>query len=358
MFFVVVSHAGDTFNCNAPAGEAAYPFWGGAWGSLARFCVPVFAMITGYLLLPSTMEWGSFVRKRVGRVLVPFVFWSIVYCLLPLAVRIAGGDASTLRIFVPFADCGAGARPALAALAAIPLNFCPLTTHMWYVYMLIGLYLAIPVFSPWYAKATERAKLGFLSLWGVSLFLPYVRVFFGDVWGECPWNGFGLLYPFSGFLGYAVLGSVLGRLPRLSWRRTLAIALPLFAAGFSVTWLGYRAAVRETGADYAKFADRIELFWTFCSPNVAAMSAAAFLFAKKFERLPAAACRALADINACGFGIYCAHYAFIGAIFRFVVAPLGLPIALQLPALALLSYIAVWGFVHSLRALPGGRIIA
>ena len=360
MFFVVVSHAGDTFNMNTPEGDSFYALMGQIWGSLARFCVPVFAMMTGYLLLPTRLDWGAFAKKRIGRVLGPFVFWSVIYCLFPLFVGVCGGDLQTLKNFFPFTDAAAcNAATAWGYLKLVPLSFCMMTTHLWYVYMLIGLYLVLPIFSAWFEKATAREKTAFLGLWVASLSLPYLRhALHGWVLGECAWNDFGLFYSFAGFLGYAVLGSVLGKMRALSWTRTLAIAVPLFVAGFLVTFFGYRHAMAVSGGNYDKYADLIELYWQFLSPNVAAMSAAVFLVGKKFERVPAPIARALANINICGFGIYCCHYAFIGAVYHGCIKPLHLPVAIQLPLTSLVAYMVVWGFVRTVRALPGGKTIA
>ena len=47
-----------------------------------RACVPLFVMMTGVLLLPVRAELGDFYRKRIGRIVVPLVFWSVV---LPLS---------------------------------------------------------------------------------------------------------------------------------------------------------------------------------------------------------------------------------------------------------------------------------
>src|ERR1700748_2984293 len=49
------------------------------YNALVRFAVPVFVMITGALLLHRQYELGDFLKKRLGRVLVPFLFWSLVY---------------------------------------------------------------------------------------------------------------------------------------------------------------------------------------------------------------------------------------------------------------------------------------
>lgn len=73
--------------------------------------------------------------------------------------------------------------------------------------MLIGLYLYMPIFSAWVEKANAVQKKVFLSIWFLTLFLPYVYQFFTtDVFGACAWNGFGTFYYFAGFNGYLQLG--------------------------------------------------------------------------------------------------------------------------------------------------------
>ena len=46
----------------------------------------------------------------------------------------------------------------LGYIADIPLNFSIVDVHMWYIYLLIGLYLFMPVFSAWVEKASEKEK--------------------------------------------------------------------------------------------------------------------------------------------------------------------------------------------------------
>ena len=55
-----------------------------------------------------------------------------------------------------------------------PFNFTPFCTHMWYIYLLIGLYLFMPIFSAWIKDATDKQKKMYLYIWGITLFMPYV----------------------------------------------------------------------------------------------------------------------------------------------------------------------------------------
>lgn len=45
---------------------------------------------------------------------------------------------------------------ALINIAHIPVNFGVEVGHLWYIYMLIGLYLMIPVISPWLSSCSKK----------------------------------------------------------------------------------------------------------------------------------------------------------------------------------------------------------
>ena len=55
-------------------------------------------------------------------------------------------------------------------------NFNFDTTPLWYLYMLIGLYLLMPVLNAWLVQASQRELKVVLGLWVVSLFLPYLKM--------------------------------------------------------------------------------------------------------------------------------------------------------------------------------------
>lgn len=67
-FLVVVAHCCDPF---VGSFDGTFNFKSAVfWGSLVRPCVPLFAMISGVLLFPVTMEMGAFYSKRLKRVLI------------------------------------------------------------------------------------------------------------------------------------------------------------------------------------------------------------------------------------------------------------------------------------------------
>ena len=345
MFTVVCCHCTDPFNFypgTAPnIGEIK--LWGAIYGSVLRPCVPLFVMITGALLLPVRGDTSTFYKKRIPRVFYPFLIWSVLYNLFPWITGLLGLNPQIILDFFPYAGeevMQQSFSVSLKYILMIPFNFSILAVHMWYIYLLIGLYLYLPVFSAWVEKASERAKLMFLLAWGVTLLLPYYYQFVSNyLWGTCSWNSFGMLYAFAGFNGYLLLGHYL---KNLEWRfkNTLAIGIPMFAVGYAVTFLGFRHITALP--EYTD--EMLELFFTYCSLNVVMMTIPVFMLAKKVKVNSERMKKALANLTVCGFGIYMIHYFFTGPSVVLMRA-INMPIGLQIPVAAILAFAVSWGLV-------------
>ena len=345
MFTVVCCHCTDPFNFypgTAPKiGEIK--LWGAIYGSVLRPCVPLFVMITGALLLPVRGDASTFYKKRIPRVFYPFLIWSVLYNLFPWITGLLGLNPQIILDFFPYAGeevMQQSFSVSLEYILMIPFNFSILAVHMWYIYLLIGLYLYLPVFSAWVEKASERAKLMFLLAWGVTLLLPYYYQFVSNyLWGTCSWNSFGMLYAFAGFNGYLLLGHYLKNL-EWSLKKTLAIGIPMFAAGYAVTFLGFRHITALP--EYTD--EMLELFFTYCSLNVVMMTIPVFMLAKKVKVNSERMKKALANLTVCGFGIYMIHYFFTGPSVVLMRA-IDMPIGLQIPVAAILAFAVSWGLV-------------
>ena len=345
MFTVVCCHCTDPFNFypgTAPnIGEIK--LWGAIYGSVLRPCVPLFVMITGALLLPVRGDTSTFYKKRIPRVLYPFLIWSVLYNLFPWITGLLGLNPQIILDFFPYAGeevMQQSFSVSLKYILMIPFNFSILAVHMWYIYLLIGLYLYLPVFSAWVEKASERAKLMFLLAWGVTLLLPYYYQFVSNyLWGTCSWNSFGMLYAFAGFNGYLLLGHYLKNL-EWSLKKTLAIGIPMFAVGYAVTLLGFRHITALP--EYTD--EMLELFFTYCSLNVVMMTIPVFMLAKKVKVNSERMKKALANLTVCGFGIYMIHYFFTGPSVVLMRA-INMPIGLQIPVAAILAFAVSWGLV-------------
>ena len=342
MFAVVCCHCTDPFNfypgTSPDIGEIK--FWGAAYGAVLRPCVPLFVMITGALLLPVRGSSGAFYKKRITRVFFPFLIWSVLYNLFPWLTGLLGVEPRVILDFFPYSGeevMRQSLGVSLGYIGGIPFNFSILAVHMWYIYLLIGLYLYLPIFSAWVAQASERAKMGFLALWGVTLLLPYYNEFVSEyLWGSCSWNSFGMLYYFAGFNGYLLLGHVL-RHREWSGRTWLLAGVPRFVAGYAVTSLGFRHMTSLPDCSE----EMLELFFTYCSLNVALMTVPVFMVCKKIRIRSERLKRMLANLTLCGFGVYMIHYFFTGPSVVLMRA-LEVPIPLQIPCASVVAFGVSW----------------
>lgn len=349
---VISIHCSDPFNVSPEArSNPEYNLWGSIYGSFLRPCVPLFVMLTGMLLLPVKQEIGEFYHKRMLRVIIPFVIWSLLYNLFPWFTGILGLNSSVLSVMFPYA----GENPSqsfgscLHNILMIPFNFNTYTVPLWYIYMLIGLYLYLPFFSVWVKQATKKQVKIFLSIWVLTLFLPYCQEFItSNIGGVCAWNDFGILYYFSGFSGYLFLGYYLKDKIHLSGKATIALSLVCLVIGYAVTYYGFRYMTAQQGITERQ----LELFFLYCSPNVLLMTIAWYLLIQKIEIKSGVIISALANITKCGLGIYMIHY-FIVGIGYLVIDRIGVPVSMRIPATALFVFAVSWAVVSLLyKACP------
>ena len=221
---------------------------------------------------------------------------------------------------------------------------------MWYIYLLIGLYLYLPIFSAWVEKASDRAKLWFLAAWGITTLLPYYYEYVSPyLWGTCSWNSYGMLYYFAGFNGYLMLGHYLRK---LEWPvgKILAIGIPMFVIGYADTFFGFR---HMTGLP--EFSDeQLELFFTYNSLNVVMMTAPIFMLVKKVNIKSPIVQKALANLTLCGFGVYMVHFFFTGPSVV-VMRMIGIPLCLQIPCAAVLAFAVSWAIVYLIYRVAGKK---
>lgn len=341
IFLMVANHCVDNVTPMERA-EPWYNLWGSVYNSFTRPAIPLFVMVTGILLLPTRMAMGEFYKKKISRLLTPFLVWSVLYNLFPWFTGVIGCEPSSIHLFFKWAEPSQAFSDALRNICMIPFDFSAFAVQMWYVYMLIGIYLYLPVFSAWVEKSDKKSQRIFLGIWMVSLFVPYLRKFLTqNLWGECSWNEFGLFYYFAGFSGYLLLGYHLVNHPlQFSKMKKYLLALVAFAIGYGVTMIGFK----ETTAVPGQSEEMVELFFTFCSPNVALMTFAIFIVCQDVTFSNAKLNGFLTKFSVCTFGIWMCHYFFVGPVYllvRSLDAPVLLKVFIENILVLLLSFVFV-----------------
>lgn len=172
---------------------------------LGRIGVPLFFMLSGFLLLsdPRTAEPLSFYRRRLLRLLLPFLFWDAVCYLLR---GLTGGETLSLGTF-------------LQELVQQGSDY-----HLWYIYQIAAIYLLAP-FLRMIAERAKRRDLWILLL--VILLVPtllrLLNLLQSRLW-FAPFRA-----PVEGYAGFFLLGYLLGTGEYGSRARYIAAALGLAA---------------------------------------------------------------------------------------------------------------------------------
>lgn len=103
--------------------------------SFSRVSVPIFVIISGTFLLNQNLE--NFYSKRLKKILIPLLFWTIFYLLynyIPLLKANSSIDWKSILMKI---------------LIGKPYY------HLWYVYMIVGLYLVTPLIKNYIEKKSN-----------------------------------------------------------------------------------------------------------------------------------------------------------------------------------------------------------
>lgn len=308
-------------------------------GFCGRISVPLFMIVSAFLLVPMKegVSMGQFYKRRFLRILPPMACFFLLYSLLPLAWG------------------GMTWEQSLADLKLLPFNFPSMAGHLWFMYPLISLYLIIPVVSPWLERASAKDELIFLGLFGVSTFIPWIHRFIApELWGECFWNGFTMLWYCSGYLGYLVMAHYIRYHLNWSRRRKLIVGSICWFIGAAFTgWAFWYKGVPGGPID----TPTLEWAWEFCMPNVLIASFGAFLLFSciRCKTTP----KFISGLSKLTFGMYLMHMFFLSPIARLfiggsVAEPL-VPVWLAIPCIAALSYICCAVTTKLLSFIPGSK---
>lgn len=346
---VVFSHCCDPFVAHFDANREMF-LTGVFSGSLVRPCVPLFAMMTAVLLLPikSGTTINQFYQKRIGRIITPLVFWSIALPLMAFFYfTVVSPNTPNPQLSV--SDYTTGTL--LQRLYTFVFNFNFDTTPLWYLYMLIGLYIIMPILSSWLVQATQKEIKTLLYIWGITLVLPYVKMvapllgYTGNyghmgLFGECDWNVYGTFYYISGFIGYLILAYYLKNYPlNWSWKKMAFICIPMFAVGYAITSVGYVITNAYFPGNYAY----LEILWYFAGINVFMMTFPVFI---AIQKLNTRSRKCLSYAAKLTFGIYLCHFTFTFLsydLYNIPTLPYMLRIILAAVTTATISVLLTWG---------------
>lgn len=346
-FMVILVHSIEPFYLG---GDGTYiasendAVWVTVINSFLRIAVPLFVMTSSYLLMPIKSDTSTFYRRRFQRVVIPFALWSLLYAVVPMW----GSD---------------GKVDIASNLANLVLNFTWHSGHLWFVYMLIGIYLFMPVLSPWLESVSKRGERAFILVWLLTTAVPFFRelaqVVHGtaEVWGEANWNEFGTLYYMSGFIGYVVAAHYIRKYIDWSVAKTLCVSLPAIIAGYLITAIPFYMQIPDSYPvnDLIDLAIDMELSWKFTTTGVALMTLGVFLIFKLIKR--SGRCYPLVlSLSNMSYGMYLMHMFVLVAVFD-IVKSWQMATPLTMVTTAVLTFIVSALLTKLLSFLPKSKYI-
>ena len=185
--------------------------------SISYFTAPgigLFFMVSGALLLPIKTNTSTFLKHRFTKILFPTLFWSLFY-LICKACKGNTVDWVQSILSLPFSAQG--------------------NIVLWFMYTLMGLYLLSPILSRWLQSCSKKELQFYLLLWGITLCYPILTHIL-----HINTKNTGILYYFTGYAGYFVLGYYCRNYAEtLKWKwllplTLLAIAAPVCCKLFSI----------------------------------------------------------------------------------------------------------------------------
>lgn len=323
--FVMMTHACEVFyfgDGGAKILTDTDAVWVSLLNSFTRACVPLFVVASSYLQFPIHYSTGEFFKRRLVRVFIPFIVWTLVYAFV-------WGD--------PVHD-----------FKDLLLNFNYAAGHLWFVYMLLGVYLIMPLLSPWAEKVGKRELQLYLGIWLFTTLIPYIRMWAGGpaevvygpfgipnlarypLWGEASWNAYGTFYYLSGFIGYLLLGLYFRKFTKETGTgRTLAIALPLFAVGFFIAATGFYRFVQADAAGVFPVSGPIgsaaiwETTWFNDTLGIALMTIAWIMVIRKIKCSGAFYKKIILPVSKASYGMYLGHMLILGSVAGWICSLLG-----------------------------------
>lgn len=297
------------------------------YDSMTRWCVPVFVMISGALFLDPKRNFSlkSIIRKNIFRLITAFAFWSIIYaiyCHLCFKPMNASGLIAEILI-------GPG--------------------HLWFLYMIIGIYITIPIMRK---IASDKQLTKYFLL--LSLIFTFCIPFFIRILDLIPSlkpisalaNNLFTFFDFNigaGFLGYFLLGHYLNCTSFSKKTENLILALGIISY---LTIAGVTYLICATTSVDDKF-----LYSNF-SPLVIFEAMAMFVWIKRLKLHEYKLSNKFAHIAKLSFGIYLAHM-----LVFYILESIGLtanivsPI-LGIPLMSIATFITCYGLAFILSKIP------
>ncbi len=306
---------------------------GNIFDSAVRFAVPLFLMLSGATMLGREYDLKTFYKKRFVRVLLPFLFWMLVYWVYRWMVLPASHQPHTSSSVLLWAVKLLGSEG--------------ISKHFWYVYMILFFYLLFPWIGKGVRSLKNREVFWLIIGWALLSFSSRKLSVNFYSWTD---HYLAKLLGYCQYSGYLVVGYYLSKF-RITTTKQRLIAGALFVASiafaavatFYYSWKSHR--LDESMYGYVTFNTMLQAGSLFLLVKDTSVSNKVLLAIQRF-------------ISKYSYGVYLSHIMVIGILFQYdIFWTIGHP-AWTLPVLTLFTLAISLLIVFLLRQLPYGKYIS
>lgn len=246
------------------------------WNAIGRFGVSAFVMCSGVLFLnKEELKYKELFKKYILRIAVAFIIWTFIYTVIKAKFNI--------EQILPILKKG------------IP------SVHLWFMIMIIGIYIVIPIIRIFIKNASKKDIEYFLLIaFIIQSIIPFLIQFEVFDWIK---NYHKYLYPtvVTGYVGYFVLGYYLNKYELSKKKKICLIILGIISIVSTIllNLLKAQELNKPTTAFFNNF-----------YPNIVFYSIGVFLFIKeicnkiKFNKITI---KIISRIGSLIFGVYLVH---------------------------------------------------
>lgn len=276
---------------------AAKPYW---YSSLAvdvlcYFSVPCFFMISGATLLDYHKRYDTktFLKKRITRTLVPYIFWALFYLLISIIV----GNVILTNLF------SWNENGLIYQVYNAIVNYSSQSVF-WYFPALFNVYLCIPILSHLCGTEKNHIRWYAILLSFISIIcIPSAYNFLGSSPAS-----YKQLYCMGGYLIYVLLGYQLynEKIPKWAERTIYITAFICLFLKYAGT-VYFSGVVGETSKQFMNYLT----IWAFFP------SASVFLLIQKIK-IPKKGTNILKLLSSCSLSVYLIHKLFFSILSKFL----------------------------------------
>lgn len=167
---------------------------------LRQFCIPLFVMISGALLINKDYSLSTFIKKKFNRIFIPYIFWAIVLVLFSFILINLGIKANVIDTF--------SIEYIIKSIFGFTKGFQK-GRIFWFIWMILTVYVILYIMNKILKPLEDAMQKKIINIL-VLLFAIYCLIVIPfDLVPLSPYGDF--VYYYISFAGYGILGYYLAK---------------------------------------------------------------------------------------------------------------------------------------------------